>query len=304
MKLTPTARLAISCVVFLSILLFSSSPDLSLTLSISAYFIFDKTKKNYFHFFFLSGVVFIFYWLTQSFDWSVRLLNNLAWDAYWLFITGVILYLRTREDFLIVFRKFMETEIKIKSKNFLIQFIASGIFALLLYPLLGGFLSTAIGYFILSFLIRQQNGKIAVIISLVILFLAMLSILLKKPELAENLGNYTFLFLVIGTLQEIIKLTGIKFYRPFEKTKEDTVHAISVNATFEETVIEEESITKFENKKDSLESESFSMKRLEVRPLRAKGKFFGRYSRLFIVFSIAAVIIIAGYFLYPQIRLD
>ena len=61
--------------------------------------------------------------------------------------------------------------------------------------------------------------------------------------------------------------------------------------------------TKFENKKDSLESESFSMKRLEVRPLREKGKFFGRYSRLFTVFSIAAVIIVAGYFLYPQIRL-
>src|SRR3989338_638500 len=303
MKLTPTARLAVSCAVFISVLFFSSSPDLSLTLAISAYFLLNKKKKNYYYFFISSILVFIFNWLFELFDWPLKLINNLAWDAYCLFITGVILYLRTREDFLKLIRRFLEKETKLKSKDFLMHVVASTVVALLLYPLLGGFLSSVTGYLLLSFLIREQNGKIAVIISLVILFLAMLSILLKKPELAENLGNYTFLFLVIGTLQEIIKLTGLRFYRPFKKNEEDTVHARSVNAAYEETVIEEESITTFENKKGILESESFSMKRLEIQPLKAKGIFFVKFRKLFLSLTIAAVIIMAGYFLYPQIKL-
>ena len=71
MKLTPTARLAVSCAVFIYVLFFSSSPDLSLTLAISAYFLLNKKKKNYYYFFISSILVFIFNWLFELLDWPL-----------------------------------------------------------------------------------------------------------------------------------------------------------------------------------------------------------------------------------------
>jgi len=79
MILTPTARLAIACAVFLSVLLLSSF-DLALTSAISAYFILGKEKNIYYKFFIASSLVFLSFFLIESFDWSLNLLKNLKWQ--------------------------------------------------------------------------------------------------------------------------------------------------------------------------------------------------------------------------------
>ena len=278
MILTPTARLAIACAVFLSVLLLSSF-DLALTSAISAYFILGKEKNIYYKFFIASSLVFLSFFLIESFDWSLNLLKNLLIDAYLLFTGGVLLYLQTREDFLNFIRKFLFQTSNRQTKSVAPAILISLVTTVLLYPLLGGFLASLAGYILLSFLIRKFSGRIAIMVALSLILSALLATLIQKKELADSLGNYTFLFLFIGTIQEIIMLIRSRQIPPDTLPRAEGESTRLVNRG------------------------SFSLKRLEVRPLREKGKFFGRYSRLFIVFSIAAVIIIAGYFLYPQIRL-
>src|SRR3989338_733983 len=278
MILTPTARLAIACAVFLSVLLLSSF-DLALTSAISAYFILGKEKNIYYKFFIASSLVFLSFFLIESFDWSLNLLKNLLIDAYLLFTGGVLLYLQTREDFLNFFRKFLFQTSNRQTKSVAPAILISLVTTVLLYPLLGGFLASLAGYILLSFLIRKFSGRIAIMVALSLILSALLATLIQKKELADSLGNYTFLFLFIGTIQEIIMLIRSRQIPPDTLPRAEGESTRLVNRG------------------------SFSLKRLEVRPLREKGKFFGRYSRLFTVFSIAAVIIVAGYFLYPQIRL-
>ena len=278
MILTPTARLAIACAVFLSVLLLSSF-DLALTSAISAYFILGKEKNIYYKFFIASSLVFLSFFLIESFDWSLNLLKNLLIDAYLLFTGGVLLYLQTREDFLNFIRKFLFQTSNRQTKSVAPAILISLVTTVLLYPLLGGFLASLAGYILLSFLIRKFSGRIAIMVALSLILSALLATLIQKKELADSLGNYTFLFLFIGTIQEIIMLIRSRQIPP------DTLPPAHGEST------------------RLVNRGSFSLKRLEVRPLREKGKFFGRYSRLFTVFSIAAVIIVAGYFLYPQIRL-
>ena len=278
MILTPTARLAIACAVFLSVLLLSSF-DLALTSAISAYFILGKEKNIYYKFFIASSLVFLSFFLIESFDWSLNLLKNLLIDAYLLFTGGVLLYLQTREDFLNFIRKFLFQTSNRQTKSVAPAILISLVTTVLLYPLLGGFLASLAGYILLSFLIRKFSGRIAIMVALSLILSALLATLIQKKELADSLGNYTFLFLFIGTIQEIIMLIRSRQIPPDTLPRAEGESTRLVNRG------------------------SFSLKRLEVRPLREKGKFFGRYSRLFTVFSIAAVIIVAGYFLYPQIRL-
>lgn len=277
MILTPTARLAIACAIFLSVLLISSF-DLALTSAFSVYFILGKEKKTYFKFFIASGLVFVSYFLVESFDLSLRLIKNLLIDAYLLFTGGVLIYLQTREDFLNFLRKFIFKTSSQQTKSLTPAILISLAISLLLYPLLGGLLAGLAGYVLLSFLIRKFSGRIAFMVALVLILSALLATLIQKKELADSLGNYTFLFLLIGTVQEIIMLIRTR------QTPPDILPRA-----------EGESI-------GLADRGSFSLKRLEVRPLAAKGKFFGRYRRLFIVFSIAAIIIVPGYYFFPQIR--
>lgn len=204
MTFSKTAQLVISCGLFLLFLFISFSIDLALTLSISSYLF--LSSYNFIPIFIVSGIIFLTDVFFRHFDVSVRFISDLSLDGYILFLTAVVLYLRSSKDFINFFQKLRKSEKKIISQEMLFKFGASFLLALLFYPTLGGFVAAVLGYLFFSYITRQFNGKIAIGIGLCFLFPAACFLLVGKASLAEDLGNFVFLFLVVGTIQEVVNL--------------------------------------------------------------------------------------------------
>src|SRR3989338_8608492 len=90
------------------------------------------------------------------------------------------------------------------------KFVLSFIISVLLLPIFGGYIAALSGYALYSYIGRQFDGKIALGFGLIFLIFTAGSLVLEQSLLAEELGNYVFLFLVIGTFQEIINLVRLK----------------------------------------------------------------------------------------------
>lgn len=212
MNLSKSAKILISCGLFLLTLYFTSYFDLSLTIAVSTYLL--LSGRNYLYLFIASLMVFLLGIVFQSFDISIRYISDLLSDAYILFVTGAILYLKSKEDFIAVVHKYYRFEKKRFSKKMFFQLCLSIAAALLFFPIFGGYIAAVLGYILFSFLSRQFSGKIAIMIGFLFLVMAAIMLLSQKGAIAEELGNYTYLFLVIGTIQEIIS-----FINPGEKVK-------------------------------------------------------------------------------------
>ncbi len=210
MNLPKAAKLITPIGIFI-ILLIISSFDFAATVAVSFYFL--LSRANYLPLFIVSPTIFIVDLLLDNFDINIRYISDLSIDAYILFATGVILYLRSREDFIALFLQFVRF-IKVRKTLFSVKnfskLILSLLVSILLLPISGGYIAVMAGYFLFSYIDRQFNGKIAAGIGLIFLVFAAGAILLQKSLLAEELGNYVFLFLVIGTIQEIINLARQK----------------------------------------------------------------------------------------------
>lgn len=210
MNLLKAAKLIIPVGVFI-FLLFVSSFDFAAAIAVSVYFFLSRV--NYLPLFIASPVLFIADLLLDNFDINIRYISDLSLDAYILFTTGVVLYLKSRKDLIDDFWKFIQF-ILIKKTLFsgknIFKFALSLIISILLLPVFGGYIAVLSGYALYSYIGRQFDGKIALGFGLIFLIFTAGSLVLEKTLLAEELGNYVFLFLVIGTFQEIINLVRQK----------------------------------------------------------------------------------------------
>lgn len=217
MKLTYPAKIAVVCGVFLLVFIVFSSFDLALSFSISLYLIFFH--KKVLSVFMISIILFIADSLYRSSDFHIRFITDLSVDAYILFLSSVVIYFKSRGDIDGYLSKINKSNRKIISKEVLLPVAGTIIFILLFLPILGGFLSILSGYIIYCFIRKQFSGKIAVVFSISLLILAAFFLLIKKTAISEELGNYTFYFLIIGAIQEVINLIIQK--SSIRKTKED-----------------------------------------------------------------------------------
>ena len=199
-----SSRIFIVCGVFLVLLLITSSFDLALTSAIILLLI--NSTIDYRYVFISSIVLFVLDWLLGKTELRILFLNELSADAYILFITGVVLYLKTRKDVLHLLERITQREKKILSQTIILKLALCTIFGILLLPILGMYISSLVSYAIFSYLIRQFNGKIAVSLAILILPVTAISLLLNNHKLAEEMGNYVFFFLAVGTIQEVINL--------------------------------------------------------------------------------------------------
>lgn len=210
MNLLKAAKLIIPVGVFI-FLLFVSSFDFAAAIAVSVYFFLSRV--NYTPLFIASPILFIVDLLLDNFDINIRYISDLSLDAYILFTTGVVLYLKSRKDLIDNFWKFIQF-ILIKKTLFsgknIFKFALSLIISILLLPVFGGYIAVLSGYALYSYIGRQFDGKIALVFGLIFLIFTAGSLVLEKTLLAEELGNYIFLFLVIGTFQEIINLVRQK----------------------------------------------------------------------------------------------
>ena len=210
MNLPKAAKLIIPVGVFIFFLIVSSF-DFAATIAISSYFFLSRV--NYLPLFIASPILFIVDLLLDNFDVNIRYISDLTLDAYILFTTGVVLYLKSRNDLIDMFWKFIQFLLIKKTlfpgKN-IFKFVLSFIISVLLLPIFGGYIAALSGYALYSYIGRQFDGKIALGFGLIFLIFTAGSLVLEKTLLAEELGNYIFLFLVIGTFQEIINLVRQK----------------------------------------------------------------------------------------------
>ncbi len=206
MNFPKAAKLIVPIGVFIFFLVVSTF-DLAVTIAISLYFFLSRI--NYLALFIASPILFIVNLLLDYFDINVRYVSDLSVDAYILFITGVILYLKSRKDFIALFWKliqFIHIKKTLLSGKNIFKLVLSLLIAVLLFPVFRGYIAALTGYALYSYIGRQFDGKIAVRFGLIFLIITALSLVLEKSLLAEELGNYVFLFLVMGTFQEIINL--------------------------------------------------------------------------------------------------
>ncbi len=210
MNLPKAAKLIIPVGVFIFSLIVSSF-DFAATIAISAYFFLSRV--NYLALFIASPILFIVDLFLDNFDVNIRYISDLSLDAYILFTTGVVLYLKSRNDLIDIFWKFIQFLLIKKTlfpgKN-IFKFVLSFIISVLLLPIFGGYIAVLSGYALYSYIGRQFDGKIALGFGLIFLIFTAGSLVLEKTLLAEEFGNYIFLFLVIGTFQEIINLVRLK----------------------------------------------------------------------------------------------
>ncbi len=218
MNLTTPARIALAFGIFVLTFFISTSVDLAITLSVSAYLLF--LRSGYIPIFIASVVIFVTGYVFRYFDVSFRYVSDLAIDAYILFTVGVIIYLKTRKDVLIIINNITRREKSLFSKTVLNRLFISVILAVLFAPITGSYVAAVIGYFIFSYLIKHFNGKIAIGMALVFIVSAGILLLLNNKIYAENLGNYAYFFFVTGTVQEVINL--VKHQATQEK--EDNMH--------------------------------------------------------------------------------
>lgn len=208
MNLSKTAQLLITSSIFLVVLLIFSSVDLAITIALAAYLFFSKV--NFFIIFSISLILFFIGIAINYIGIDIRYLSDLTVDAYILFALSVGLYVKSREDSLAVMKRFWKEGTDRLSQNLILSFAGSVMFSVLIFPIVGIYPASIFGYFLFSFLLKKFNGKIAVVISLFFLFLAAFFLLIKNNVIAETLANYIYLFLIIGTVQEVINLVRQK----------------------------------------------------------------------------------------------
>lgn len=204
MIFSKTVQYAIICGLFIFVLLLTSSFDLAFTISISSYLLFFQ--KKYTVLFIISILAFLTDILLRNFDITFRFISDLFLDSYILFLTAILLYLKSRKDFNKIFEGLKISEKEIFSKSMLLRLGISLSLTFLLFPIMGGYLAVLSGYIFYSYLTRQFNGKIAIVLALGSLGTTALFLVIKKNAVAEVLANYIYLFIIVGIVQEVINL--------------------------------------------------------------------------------------------------
>lgn len=205
-----TAKLARYSSLFIVALIFSPL-DLAVTIAASIYFLINS--KKIISIVGISILLLLIDILLQYFDISIRFISDLSLDAYILFITAAVLYMKTQKNLVEMFRKIRGKGKVIYWKHLLSVLMISLSLSLLAFPLVGVHIASIITYLSLSYLLKRFDGKYAYIIALFFLLFSPFFIILKNDPLSESFAIFSFYFMILGTIQEVIKLVGVKKYK-------------------------------------------------------------------------------------------
>lgn len=150
--------------------------------------------------------------MLQYFDINIRFVSDLSLDAYILFITAALLYVKTQKNMIVLFNQIQRKGKTIYWKHILPVLIISLLVSLLAFPLVGIHIAGVIAYICYCYFSRQFDGKYAFIIALIFLIFCPFFIILKQDPLSESFAIFSFYFMILGTFQEGIRLAGVKKY--------------------------------------------------------------------------------------------
>lgn len=217
---SPPARVTIACCAFFLLFLLTGSGDVSLAVAAAVFLLLSRVRFIYP--FGVAAAVFILSLMIDALDLDIPLIHDGELDAYIFLVTGMMLYLCSRTDFMAWLSRNVQRETEAFSPTSIRKFIASCVFGLLLSPLTGGSIAAIVAYGLFSFLIRRFNGKIAIILAVTSVCLAALFFLFQVPGMAEEVGNYAFFFFAVGTIQELFRLIWQSSHQASWIKKEET----------------------------------------------------------------------------------
>lgn len=201
-----TAQVIKYCGLFLILLPFLSV-DLAFTFTLSLYI--AVNSNNYTKLLAISISLFIIDLLLKQLDISIRFISDLSLDSYILLLTCLFIYIRSQKDILVFFQKLEGRSRNLISIQTVEIIVISSVFSLLLMPIVGIPFAVISGYISFSYFSKHFEGKYAYTAGLFFLFFCPFFIILKRDDISENLAIISFYFLIIGTVQEIIRLIQV-----------------------------------------------------------------------------------------------
>lgn len=211
-----TAQVIKYCGLFLILLVFLSV-DLAFTITVSLYL--ALSSKNYSKLLVISLVLFVADILFKQLDISIRFISDLSLDSYVLLLTSLFIYLKSQEKILLLLKSLGESHRKLISMHTFAIVGISSIFSLLLAPIIGIPFAVIIGYISFSYFSKHFDGKYAYTAGLFVLFFCPFLIIAKRDDISENLAVISFYFLIIGTVQEIVRIKQVRIGELFSKIK-------------------------------------------------------------------------------------
>lgn len=202
-----TAQVTKYCGLFLILLIFLPF-DLAVTVTVSLYL--TLNSGNYAKLVIVSLVIFLADIIFRNFDISIRFISDLALDSYILLLTSLFIYLKSQKRILLLFQKMGESHRKLISLHTLEMIVVSSILSLLLAPIVGIPFAVISGYISFSYFSKHFEGKYAYIAGLFFLFFSPFFIIAKRDNLSENFAIISFYFLIIGTIQEVIRIMQVR----------------------------------------------------------------------------------------------
>lgn len=202
-KIDP-AKISVCCFIFLVVLYLTGAIDYGLAALLISLIAVLRLPAVYL--FLWALLSFILYLLLIFLSLRPEIVGDLSVSSYFLFAAGLVLYFLQgqKDQWNIRFPLFSHFIIR-KS-----QLLKSGgilVFILLIYPLAGAYLALIFGYIALLIIFHKfSDGRYAFGIALFFLVLCPFLLLAKKDKIAETSAIFTYYFLVIGTLQEIIEI--------------------------------------------------------------------------------------------------
>lgn len=220
-----TAQIGISSLFFLFTFILSSSFDLSLCFSVGVFLI--QKKSGYIPVFIFSLLLFALGYIFDYYDFSFRYISDLTLDGYIFFLSGIIIYFRSRKETIPYLDSLFHTKYKFFSTEVLIKIGGTLVLSLLLFPLFGGYIAGIVSYIFFSYLQRSSDGRISFLISLIFLLVTAILYAVHQTEFSNETVNYTYLFLIMGLVQEAINSLGLskvfsKMLR-IEKIKDENI---------------------------------------------------------------------------------
>ena len=201
-EILPVASLTAG-IVFLFVIYLTGALDLSITAAITVAALLLKFQSAWL--FISSLAVFTFYLVSLFLSLKIKFVSDLSVSSYFLFAAGLILYFlegqKSKWELKIPFLD----KITVKKDN-LIKAGGILLFVLLIFPLGGPHFAAIFGYLAFLYLFKKSDGRYAFAVALFFLILCPFLLIAKKDKIAEQSAIFTYYFLVLGTVQEIIGL--------------------------------------------------------------------------------------------------
>ena len=191
------------CVVFLFVIYLTGAIDLAVTAALITASLLFKFPSVWL---FLSSLtVFAFYLVTIFLSLKIKFITDFSVSAYLLFASGLVRYFLEGQKSSWIVRLPIIPEIKIERAD-LIKIAAILLFVYLIYPLTGAYFGAIFGYLAYLYIFKKTEGRYAFTVALFFLILCPFLLIAKKEKIAEKSAIFTYYFLVIGVIQEIIDM--------------------------------------------------------------------------------------------------